>query len=302
MSTQSARLAEPLPFRVILDEAMARVRRHWKAVYLPVAVPMGIAGGLMPLGQALLVQPSMGEGNASPGQILPRLGAFFVLILLFVATYVVANNALLAAVTDAVAGREVHMGRAWGFAVHPRTLLTQLLSGLAVAGGFLCCIVPGIYLALMFSILIPVMAEERLAWGAALTRTAALQGYNPHGTFSNSPKVQVFVILLVGALITYVVSFLAQFPFIAAQWIVMFRRVASGGRPDPQAMMAGLVWLQVPAGIVGSLVQVAVQLYVSFGLALHYFDVRNRKEGGDLEAAIASLRPHPSSAAPAVTP
>jgi hypothetical protein len=299
MSTQAPPLAEPMPFGVILDEAMARVRRHWKAAYLPVAVPMAIGGGLLPLGQALLIQPSAMAPTPNLGAVLPRFALFFLLFFLFVAIYVVGHTALMAAVTDAVAGRELDMGRAWRFAIHPRTLLTLTLSWLATAGGFLCCILPGIYVALMFSILVPVMVEERLAWGAALTRTAALQGYNPHGNLANNPKVQVFVILLVGALISYVVSFIAQFPFVAAQWILMFRRVASGGRPDPETMMAGLVWLQVPAGIVGMLAQVAVQLYVCFGLALHYFDVRNRKEGGDLEAAIAGLGPGAAVTAPA---
>jgi hypothetical protein len=47
------------------------------------------------------------------------------------------------------------------------------------------------------------------------------------------------------------------------------------------------------------LAQVAVQLYVCFGLVLHYFDVRNRKEGGDLEAAIAGLVPGAAPGSPA---
>jgi hypothetical protein len=290
MSTQVPGLAEPMPFRVILDESMVRVRRHWKAVYLPVAVPMALAAGLMPLAQALLMNPAA-MSRMTPGELLPRFALFLVVVFLFVATYVAAQTALLAAVTDAIAGRELHMGRAWRFAAHPRTLLTLLLSWLLTIGGFLLCILPGIYVVLVLSILVPVMREEGLAWGAALKRTADLQGYNPHGNFANSPKVQVLVILLVGALIAYVVSFVAQFPFIAAQWVLMFRNVASGERPDPEAMMAGLVWLQVPAGIAGALAQVAVQLYVCFGLVLHYVDVRNRKEGGDLEAAIASLGP-----------
>lgn len=290
MSTQAPLLAEPMPFRVILDESMVRVRRHWRAAYLPVAVPMAIGAGLMPLAQALLIQPAA-MGRMTPGELLPRFALFFVVILLFLATYVLAHTALLAAATDAVAGRELHMGRAWRFAMHPRTVLTLFLSWLVTVGGLLCCILPGIYVILVLSILVPVMREEGLAWGAALKRTADLQGYNPHGNLANSPKVQVAVILLVGGLISYVVSFLAQFPFIAAQWVLMFRNVASGERPDPEAMMAGLVWLQVPAGIMGALAQVAVQLYVCFGLALHYADVRNRKEGGDLEAAIASLGP-----------
>ncbi len=54
-------------------------------------------------------------------------------------------------------------------------------------------------------------------------------------------------------------------------------------------MMDSLLWLQVPGAVLGSLAEVAVTLYLSFGLTLLYFDLRRRKEGDDLEAAVAAL-------------
>jgi hypothetical protein len=215
-----------------------------------------------------------------------------------VVLYVGGQTALMAAATDALAGRELSMARAWRFALRPRTILTLVLSWLVVAVGFVFCILPGIYLVLLFSVLVPVMLEEGRAWANAMGRTSELMRYNPHRDLGHNPCVRAFLVMLVGALIGYVVSFVAQFPFVAAQWVVMFRNIASGEKADPQAMMAGLLWLQVPAGIMGMLAHVAVQLYVCFGLTLLFFDLKHRKEGGDLEAAIASLAPSPAAPEP----
>ena len=53
--------------------------------------------------------------------------------------------------------------------------------------------------------------------------------------------------------------------------------------------MARLTWFQVPSQILAMLTSTAVHLYVCFGLALLYVDVKRRREGVDLEAAVARL-------------
>ena len=57
-------------------------------------------------------------------------------------------------------------------------------------------------------------------------------------------------------------------------------------------------WLQLPGALVGGMAQTAVALYISFGVALLYTDLRRRSEGSDLEAAIDALAP----AAPGTSP
>jgi hypothetical protein len=41
--------------------------------------------------------------------------------------------------------------------------------------------------------------------------------------------------------------------------------------------------------MLGTLAQLLMQLYISFGLALLYFDLKLRREGDDLEAQIQQL-------------
>jgi hypothetical protein len=47
--------------------------------------------------------------------------------------------------------------------------------------------------------------------------------------------------------------------------------------------------LNVPLTLVGTLVMVAVSIYVSFAQVLLYIDTQRRMEGGDLEAAVDGL-------------
>jgi len=62
----------------------------------------------------------------------------------------------------------------------------------------------------------------------------------------------------------------------------MVREAASGSRPDPAALMQSMAWLQAPQGVLNTLVQVSVQIYLAFGLGLFLQDLRGRREGLDL--------------------
>ena len=63
-----AAITEPIPFRLLIDEAVKWTRRHFRAMYLPVAVPISIVNGLIPVAQALwfssLLNPEESPGPA----------------------------------------------------------------------------------------------------------------------------------------------------------------------------------------------------------------------------------------------
>jgi hypothetical protein len=100
---------------------------------------------------------------------------------------------------------------------------------------------------------------------------------------------KVFVLLVVGMLLSQVISFTVQMPLVFVQQLFVFREAAAGADPNALLYDARWLWLQVPATLLGSLAQSAVVLYLSFGMALLYFDVRRRREGYDLEAALDEL-------------
>jgi hypothetical protein len=282
-----------IPFRQMLDEAVRQARRHFRRIYPAVAIPMALAAGLLPLAQGFFMRDVMPTtGTRRPpdvSSVVIGASAFGIAFFVFFAVTSVAYGAMFTAVTDALGGREISMRRAWTAVLRPRMLGTMLLFALAVGVGTLFCLLPGLYLGLLFAFTVPVMIEESRFGTAALRRSAELARYNPQRQFDADPRLHVFVTWMVGAMLGYAVTFVIQLPFMVVQQVMVFRDVAGGQRPDPAQMMARMTWLQIPTQMLGMLAQSAVHLYICFGLALIFFDVRQRKEGLDLEAAVADL-------------
>ena len=285
MST-TAPLSQPLPFRVLLDEAVRQSRRHIKSMYPAVAFPVALAAAAIPVAQGFMMQA---EADPTGPRFPLRVVGFGAVMLVYLLVYFLGYGALFAAAVDALAQRSISMRRAWGLMLRPRILGTLVLLTLAAGLGMMMCLVPGIYLGLLFSLTLPVMVEEGVFGVAALRRSAELTRYNPQRDLDADPRFKVFVIILVGTLIGWVVGMLVQLPMIVIQQVMMLRDVAGGQRPDPARLMAKLMWLQVPSQLLGMLTQTAIHLYMCFGLGLLFFDVKGRKEGLDLEAAVARL-------------
>jgi hypothetical protein len=283
---------QPLSLQLILDEATKQARRHFRAIYLPVAIPVSVGSGLLPLGQSAFYR-NMGLGSRQPdlAVVLSSMGIMFVAFLLFFLVYGIGNGALMVAAVDATAGRPVSMKSAWLTMVSPRVLGTMILGWLAALVGFVLCVLPGVYVTLVLCLVLPVIVDEGLTGAGALVRSKALMEYNPQRDLGSDPRLRAFLILLAGALLGYALNFVVQVPAMVVQQVVVMRGVASGQRTDPASLMASLLWLQVPTSMIAMLAQTAVRLYVSFCIALLFVDVRRRKEGVDLEAAIASLSP-----------
>jgi hypothetical protein len=289
MSTAPS-LPQPIPFRFLLDEAVRHARRHFKKMYPAVAFPVALLGGAIPLAQAFVFGSMAGGGpKAGLGSTIVTMAGFVGVMLIWMAAYYLGYAALFVAAVDALAQRPVSMKRAWGFVFRPRVFGTLILTTLAFGLGAILCLIPGIYLGLLFSLTIPVMAEEGLFGPAALRRSAELTRYNPQRDLDADPRFKVFVVVFVGTLLGWLVGMLVELPMMAIQQVLMWREVAGGRQPDPQRLMATMAWVQVPSQILSMLVQTAFHFYVCFGLVLLFFDVKGRKEGLDLETAIGRL-------------
>ena len=291
--TTTPAIDQPLPFRLLLDEAVRLARQHFRRVYVPVALPLAAVAGLAALAQGLLMwAAASGRVPNNAALVIGGTVGFVVSMLGFLVVYLLSYAVLFAGAVEATAGRDVSMARAWRFVLRPAVLGTILLSTLAVTAGFACCFLPGIYLGLLLSLLVPVMVEEGLLGTDAMRRSAELTSYNPRRSLDTDPRLKAFVILFVGTLLGYAINMMIQLPVVAVQQYLMMREMA-GESPDPASVMAQMTWLQVPSQVLGMLVSAAVHLYMCFGLALLFMDVRRRKEGLDLEAAIAHLAEPP---------
>jgi len=281
-------VTEPLPFRLLIDEAMRLTRRHFRQMYLPVAVPVALTQALVPIAQALVYR-GFSTGTPDPTSMIAGMVGFLGVVFVTGTVWGLGYGALLVAATEAQSDAGVSMGRAWLTMVRPRVFGTSLLTALATLVGCVLCLLPGVFVMLAFSLAVPVMVAERIYGTTALARAVSIVRQNPEGRFATHPMVKVFLILAIGCLLSSIAGFIVQLPFAIAQQILMFRAAAEGEMTDPMQMMTTMTLLQVPAGVLNALATTVIQIYLSFALTLFYFDLRRRQEGGDLESAIQEM-------------
>lgn len=278
---------DTLPFRVLLDQAMVWTRRHLRSIVLPLAVPLALLHAGLGAVQAGFLQVTLDpESAASAAAGGLGCGMVALTLLVVLASYLVYSAACAAAV-DAVAGRAVAPWTSLRFVLTPAVFGTLVLAGLVLGASYLCCVVPVFVVAPLLSLTVPAMVEEDRRGVSALGRSSELIRYNPQRRFLANPLTKAFVLLLVTFLISMLVTLITSAPFqIAQQWLML----RDMGLADEASMPpTWALWLQVPGAALGSFVSTGVGLYAGFGVALLFFDLRKRKEGLDLEAAIAEL-------------
>src|SRR5829696_3164685 len=166
----------PLGVWEIVEGGVRLFVRHWLAfagAILLVIVPLQVLAA----GVTLAVAPDQLEWNssASGGNDPDVLLWQGIVALIAFLTLLLVTAMSLKAVADARLGLTPSGGRALRFAL-PRlggTLAVAVLGGLAVALGFLALVVPGVWLAVGFSVAVPVLLE-RAGPVASLRRSLGL--------------------------------------------------------------------------------------------------------------------------------
>ena len=168
----------PVPFTVLLDDAVRWTRRYARAIYPPVAIPAAVLAGLVAAAQ-IAWQPSQRMAAADPWGTLARFYGMMAALVPYMLVIAVLYAAMTVAAVDAVAGRAVDVRRALRFVVRPRVLLTQLevffLEGVAL----LFCALPALYVWPLLRMTVPAMADEGVTGAAAIGRSAQLTHHNP---------------------------------------------------------------------------------------------------------------------------
>lgn len=273
----------PMPFRLLIDEAIRRARQSFRELYPPVAIPLAIFTTLMAITQVLWVSrissaPATASPFGSPEVIL--------LAIVNVGLLMVAVMALQSGVMDALAGRPIDMKRAWRFAVQGRVLVTVFICYVASIISVVCCCFPALFVVPLLSFVGPVMAAEGRFLIDAVSRSSDLAFYDPGQGFFERPFVKVLLLLVVGFVVSTLLGLLVALPFQLPMYIDIFRQIASGGGEDAVPNLTKWLWLQVPAQFLSTLVSTALYIYMAFGIALLFYDARGRKEGFDLRSEI----------------
>jgi hypothetical protein len=242
----------------ILDQAVTLTKNHF-GLLLGVAavlqIPFGIVQGLLlqPAAAALPDDPTIADILAMQQQ---QTNLFVLLPLILLNAYVVVpltNGAMVYAIANVYLDQPISVGKA--FARVLKRLFgmigTYLLVGLAIMGGLLLCIVPGILAILWFMLATQVVVIEGLSGFAALKRSRELMKGN-------------------------IVTLIALFILL----IAISLGVELGGRFIPQHH------LQIVAVV---LIQAVLAIFFSAVFVVFYFSCRCRHEQFDLALLAQSV-------------
>jgi hypothetical protein len=267
----------PLGVGEILDGAISTMRKHAaivfgsSAVVAVISALLNLAAGvwvLDELNNALLIDPNATQQEAID-QAVDALGTSLastgVTLVISILTQTFLAGFLTVVVGRAVLGRPINFTEVWG-ELKPRLLplfgLTLVVT-LLVTVGVVLCILPGVWLWVLFGLATPALVLERGAIGQAMTRSRELV----RGSWW-----RIFGILLLALVIVMVIGTIIQLPFGLA--IGLFSETAT--------LTVGDLVLSELAAAVGQVLTVPFGACVT---ALLYIDQRMRKEGLDIELA-----------------
>jgi hypothetical protein len=263
----------PLSISELLDRTFHLYRSNFLLFLGIVALPQ-LAVFALQLGSAAM---------AFGGQPVSSSITFLVAVLASYVALEISQAVTVIAVSNLHLDRPVSIRSAFSEAWSSlyRVFGITFLVGIAVVVGMILLLVPGIYVALMLSLAIPVAVLEGRGQFASIARSREL---------TKASRGRIFVICLLIGILALVVSMVIQFP--------LFGIALAFGRTNPGTLLGTLRALQaagtfLSTSLVGSLGTIA--------LTLVYYDLRVRKEGFDLQLMMSRLEPN-SQAAAAGTP
>src|ERR671930_2371093 len=199
----------------ILSTAFQLYRRHWRtllAIAAVVVVPLTLLQYF--LGDQLRLHgqtTSNGTTMATPSW---RVGvAGLVTALAGLLMYLVLTGAITRAVAAEAAGEDPSVEQSYRFGFHRlgSVLLVSVLVGLAIIGGLILFIIPGIYIGIRLCVSIEALVVEGRRGTEAMGRSWGLVGGHWWHAFGT---------VVVGGLLTGIVNAVITTPFGSTSWFV----------------------------------------------------------------------------------
>ncbi len=259
----NAPVLRPLGVGEILDAAFAVYRRHavalWKLVAVVVALPAALDGAVA----VATRQVSDTDDGTSSGLVVLQLAVLAVSVL----AAFLATAAAYRLVADAYLGRPVDPGASLRFGLRRlgSVIWLSTLAALGIFVGLLLIVVPGIYLAVAWSVAVPVLLGENLRGTQALGRSRSLV----RGRFWSCAAVLVLAFLLAG-LTALVIAAIVE---------------GVTGESDNDTV---IFFVNGVSSLISNALVLPFQVAVTTVL---YIDLRVRKEGLDVQLLMHSLEP-----------
>jgi hypothetical protein len=273
----------PLSVGEILDIALKIWRRHFPAlarIVLFVVAPVQVLSTLLlasavPDGE-LIFDPGAFEPSTDPtttefdgGDAAATFAAFGLVTLLSGLAFVLSSAAALRAVTVAYLGGTPDWKESLRLVLHRLGALVWLsiLMSLGLTLGFVLCLVPGIWLAVGWSLAFVALVAENLSGTRALRRSLNLVRGRWWPTFG---------VLLIAFILNTVVDQIVAIPLVIISFV-------------SEDSVIGFS-LSALANIISDVITTP---FVAAVFVLVYFDLRVRKEGFDLQLMAQAMGPLP---------
>jgi len=197
----------PMTLGEVLDRTFTLYREHF-GLFLGIAALPQLVMLLFRFGILLVTRATTSQSApklASPGLlggfVIGALGSLILLLVLIG----ISQAATISAVSNLFLGRDASVRDSYnGAKGHILTVIgIMILSGLATGIGMIFLIVPGIYLACRLAVSVPASVVENDAPVASMERSMEL---------TKDYAGQMFLLLLLVFILTYVVAILLQFP------------------------------------------------------------------------------------------
>ena len=274
-----------MTFPELADRVVKPTLRCFVRMVWPIAVPM-VALSVFLLG----VQSTWLRGLQS-GKLDAEFGAGLVSMLaalLFAMVWsLLCVWAVSIAAVDLLAGRPTSFWRSLRQVFRPQVFLTMLLSTVITVASVLLCVVPVLFVMPLLFVLVPVMVHEELYGMDAIRRSVELVRFNATGRWSDSGFIQAFGLIFIGYGISSAISMVVQLPFMIYQQYYIWNETLSGRQVDPFSVTQELSWLQLPVQMVNVFAQLLGWFYWAIAAVVLYLEIRRRRDGRDLEVAIA---------------
>jgi hypothetical protein len=263
----------PLSTSELLDRTFHLYRNNFLMFVGIIAIPQLAVLALQIVGAALIRQGH--SGFFATTALVAGIGSYVAIEVSQAATVMAVSNLHL--------DNPVSIGSAFSMSKGSMLRVIGITFTVAIATGvaLMFFIVPGIYVALMWSLAIPVTVLEGGGLGVSTTRSKELTKGN---------RGRIFVIYLLVAILAFVISLAIQYPLQLIA-IAMPHGNALGTIALKQGMQATGNFIST--SLVGSLATIA--------LTLVYYDLRVRKEGFDLQLMMTRLQPDSQAAAATAT-
>jgi hypothetical protein len=251
-------LPRPMGIGEILSTALQLYRRHWRTL-LTIAAVVVVPVTLI---QYLLGDLVRTQGETTRNGVVETATwsvgiAGLVAALAGILTYLVLTGAITRAVAAEVAGQDPSVEQSYRFGFHRlgSVLLVSVLVGLAIVGGLILFVIPGIYIGIRLCVSIEALVVEGRRGTEAMGRSWGLVGGHWWHAFGT---------VVVGGLLTGIVNAVITAPFGDTSWFV-----------------------QAVAAAVATVVTLPYSALVG---VLLYLDLRARKESLTMEALRTDLQ------------